>query len=854
MSTSEMAESTSLRERLDPEVLGQGLVSLTRFFRPSDGWLAVGLLALNLLVVVWAVDDAEWAPTPNLVGVVGMAMVTGLLLARVRLWGLLILPVGLAIGLLVIVWQLTSHNELGLASSGELWERLGFWFEAARSGNINIDQMPFAFALMTVTWLAGYVAAWVFVRYRNFWGVFVLGGAGLLSNLTYLPPNADKFLGFYLFTAFLLVARVQSVRRRNEWRRRNVGFDDHLGILSISDSFLIAMVVLVIAFFAIPDGGKFGPTNDVYESLRTPLLRWEDDFNRLFAGLPARRPLGYRIWGDVMAFQGTIRPATTQVLLVESPVPLYWKARTYSTYTSKGWKSEDTVLRPIDWVPTYSSPQPLLNRFEVSYSVTPSYATKNLFAGNQIVAADGNVRIETYDSPTYFIDLTSPASLQVLPAQLAEAAANLKELIGQRGATVTDGDVSAWLPEDFQLVEAFREGGVIRRVTLAGVVPRQPDVLSLQSTGKRVKAGATYELTSSVPLTEPQELRQAGTDYPTWIVDRYTQLPAELPQRVRDLGARWTAGHQTPYDKAKAIEDNLRRLCYTPAGQPPPSDAGGKDNIPCYTTTVQPPAFNADGVDHFLFNLREGYSEYFASSLTVLLRSQGVPARLASGYTTGEKVDRESYLVRDSNAHAWVEVYFPSYGWIGFEPTPGEAFPKPIPTGGEDLDADLSESDDLLPDDIECLLAFEICDGGIEGDRPDADASGASTSLTSVRFLVLLLSGLAVVVLGGGAVRFLWRRYMVPSEDPQVVFRRLAFLGAMGSLEPIPYQTPLQYSRRLEAVFPNYREQVDVIIGSYVRHFYGRKSLDEEERRQLTRAWLDMRLPMLFRFLRRRNP
>ena len=115
-------------------------------------------------------------------------------------------------------------------------------------------------------------------------------------------------------------------------------------------------------------------------------------------------------------------------------------------------------------------------------------------------------------------------------------------------------------------------------------------------------------------------------------------------------------------------------------------------------------------------------------------------------------------MVRDSNAHAWVEVYFPSYGWIGFEPTPGAAFPKPIPTGGEDLDADLSESDDLLPDDIECLLAFEICDGGIEGGRPDADASGASASLTSVRFLVLLLSGLAVVVLGGGAVRFLWRR------------------------------------------------------------------------------------------------
>ena len=692
-----------------------------------------------------------------------------------------------------------------MANSGELWERLDLWFEAARSGSINIDQIPFAFGLMAVTWLTGYLAAWMFVRYRNFWGVFVLGGAGLLSNLTYLPPNASVHLFFYLFTAFLLVARVQSVRRRDEWRRRNVGFDDHLGILSISDSFILGAIVLLAAFL-IPDGGKFGPTNNVYESLRTPFVGWEDDFNRLFAGLPARRPLGYRIWGDVMAFQGTIRPSTTQVLWVESPVPLYWKARTYGSYTSKGWISEDTVQRPIDWVPTYSSPQPLLNRFDVSYRVTPNYTTKNLFAGNQIVAADRNVRIETYDSPPYVIDLTIPAALQGLPTQLGEAAAGLLELIGQRGATVTDEAVSARLPEDFQLVEAFRESGVIRSVTLAGVLPQRPDVLSLKSTGKSVKSGSSYELTSSVPLTEPQELREAGTDYPIWIVDRYTQLPAELPQRVRDLGARWAAGYETPYDKAKAIEDNLERICYTTAGQPPPSDAGGEDSIPCYTTTVEPPAFNSDGVDHFLFNLREGYSEYFASSMTVLLRSQGVPARLATGYTTGEMVQRENYLVRDSNAHAWVEVYFPSYGWIGFEPTPGEAFPNPIPTGEEDLVAGLPEARDPTPAEVDCdpLLEIVECEDELEDTGPFADASGASASLGSLRVLVGLLSGIGC----GGS----WRRrrsgscgggYMVQLQKTLKWCSAVwPFWEPWVPVGPVPYQTPLQYRRRLEEVLP----------------------------------------------------
>ena len=75
----------------------------------------------------------------------------------------------------------------------------------------------------------------------------------------------------------------------------------------------------------------------------------------------------------------------------------------------------------------------------------------------------------------------------------------------------------------------------------------------------------------------------------------------------------------------------------------------------------------------------------------------------------------------------------------------------------------------------------------------------------------------------------------------------------VGSVGPVPYQTPFQYRRRLDGVFPNYRAQVDVIIRAYVRNFYGRKSLDEEERRQLTRAWMELRLPMLLRLLRRRN-
>ena len=268
--------------------------------------------------------------------------------------------------------------------------------------------MPPAARRMAATWLSGYLAGWVFFRHRNFWGVFILGGAGILSNLTYLPDTASIDLGIYLLSALLLVGRVQSVRRRQEWRQRGFQYDGHLGLLAMSDTVIIGFAVLLTAFL-LPVGRHWDPAQDAYEYMRSPMARWEDDFNRLFAGLPARRALPYRIWGDVVAFQGTINPTNNPVLQVNAPVPMYWKARTYGTYSPKGWISADTILKPTDWTPTYAEPRPYRKRFEVTYLVTPNYDSKNLFAGGQVLDTDKDARIETYDSPTYTIDLSNPA-------------------------------------------------------------------------------------------------------------------------------------------------------------------------------------------------------------------------------------------------------------------------------------------------------------------------------------------------------------------------------------------------------------------------------------------------------------
>lgn len=829
-------QSPARRVSLDTEALGQALLAGLNYFRPADGWATVLLLALNLMVVVWSVEQADWVPTPNLVSLILLAMLVGLFLSRLPLWGVLVLPLGLLLGLGVIVAQITAFRAEGmeLANAAELWQRLYLWYDAARTGSINIDREPFAFGLMVATWLAGYLAAWVFFRHRNFWGVFILGGAGLLSNLTYLPAEGSIYLGIYLFTALLLVARVQAVRRLREWRRLGFQADSHLPILSISDSVLMAFAVLLIAFLLLPTGSFWQPAHNVYEYMRSPLVRFEDDFNRLFAGLPARRPLPYRIWGDVMAFQGTINPTTTPVLQVDSPVALYWKARSYGTYTPKGWVSDETVLQSPDWTPRHAAPQPYAQRFEVTHSVTLNYPTRNLFAGGQVLAVNREVQIETYDSPQYALDFTGPPAATAAP-RLNIAALRLERELRQTGRAASRARLAAAVPAGFQLADVRRQGGQVQGVVLSETLPEQPDTLSLRSAGREFKRGETYAVTASVSQAEPEDLRLAGLDYPTWALAKYTQLPPELPQRVRDLGAELTAGAETPYDKAKAVEAYLKTLPYS--------------------LTMNPPPYNSDGVDHFLFNERRGYSEYFASAMTVLLRTQGIPARMVTGYTVGQQVpDEDIYIVADSNSHGWVEVFFPGYGWIGFEPTPGASIPITAPPviedkpldfvlPAEDLDVPLCDDDEELDD---CEEEFLL--------EPTASPEQENLLVQLARQYLPWLGGVLAAAAIIAALGWLfWRRYLTPSADPPTVFRRLAFLGRLNAVGPAAWQTPYQYMRRLQTELPAHREPLSIIVNSYVRHRYGGKETSPEQAESLTRAWLQVRRPLLFHLFRRRN-
>ncbi|MFB6091226.1 MAG: DUF3488 and DUF4129 domain-containing transglutaminase family protein [Halobellus sp.] len=206
--------------------------------------------------------------------------------------------------------------------------------------------------------------------------------------------------------------------------------------------------------------------------------------------------------------------------------------------------------------------------------------------------------------------------------------------------TVTAQDSISILPA------AWRPVSVTGSVTDGALVTPQGNLRP----GRTLRPGERYTVRSRVPQASPERLRGAGTDYPERIRETYLQLPESTTQRVRERAANVTRGAETPYAEAVAIERYLE---------------ANKE----YSLSV--PAPSGDVVDTFLFERDTGYCTYYATAMVVMLRSEGVPARFVTGYTSGDRNSDGEYVVRGLNSHAWVQVYFPDVGWVRFDPTPG---------------------------------------------------------------------------------------------------------------------------------------------------------------------------------------
>ena len=354
--------------------------------------------------------------------------------------------------------------------------------------------------------------------------------------------------------------------------------------------------------------------------------------------------------------------------------------------------------------------------------------------------------------------------------------------------------------------------------------PLPPDILAVRSL-RNIEDGIEYTATSLVPPAPTEQLQDAGTFYPGWVTDTYLQLPDNLPQRVRDMAEEVTVGAQTPYEKAMAVQEYLRQ--YT------------------YDQKIDPPPFNADGIDYFLFESKRGYSEYFGSAMTVMLRSAGVPARLVAGHSSGV-LDEASgqWVIRDMDSHAWSEAYFPGYGWVEFEPTPGFILPATA-IAAEDI-ATLGTGDFLDDEeDEEDLVDFPSGNFGV------GEQGG---SLLDSSAALGVLGALLALALGAAGAWYVYWRILVRTPGPFGAFEGMCRLAALAGVGPDGSHTPREFSSHLATLYPVVGADVLVLGDVYSRVRYSvQKELEptSQEFGRIGRAWRQVRRFLFFRAVRR---
>jgi transglutaminase-like putative cysteine protease len=263
---------------------------------------------------------------------------------------------------------------------------------------------------------------------------------------------------------------------------------------------------------------------------------------------------------------------------------------------------------------------------------------------------------------------------------------------------------------------------------------------------KKLASGDQYRVKSLIADPSVEELRAAGVEYPAWVTERYLQIPKKIEPQLKELALEITASQETPYDKAQAITTYLR------------------SEIEYNETVEEVPPDTLDPVLWVLFEHRKGFCMYYASAETLMLRSIGIPARMAVGFAQGT-FDEEigQYKVAYKDSHAWPEVYFPDIGWVEFEPTSNQSpIKRPeMEVQSDEIVSDLESGDalgsaplrpDLLEDPLDPLLLD--------------DGSGSQTAAVEQPAWYLEFIAPSLVLLAVGLFIFVMRHYSLNERLP----------------------------------------------------------------------------------------
>jgi len=780
---------------------------------------AVSTAATRLVVTQWT-DHLNLVTLLACLGVLaGLALGQSIFSPRqatafALVYGLFAVPrqLGLTLGQ-GIMW-----TERLISLAGRLLVALG---QLARQEAVQ-DPLLFLSLMTSLFWVLSVHAGYNLTRHARPWQAILPTGLTLLIVQINDPFVASRvwFLGGYLLFGILLLARLTYLHHYARWEQARVSLPLYIGF-DLTRVALLITVLLVLVAWTIPVlADVLPPAEEAWQRVTQPWTTARERLSKAFA--PLRRTVGlvryYEYYGEHISLgRGSELPETPIMTVEAAPhvrarLPrLYWRARVYDRYADAQWTSTLTTTQ----------------------SVTPDYF------GLTLPEAEGR------STATFTFTLAIPiATLYTAPQPL-------------------------WVSRPAQANLVYNPDGTADISALHAAHP--------------VRAGETYQARSSLSTATVAQLRAAGTDYPSWVTDRYLhlqipsadtaerlrvsmlsdevteryprttsavtgerlrvsvppgettgrylQIPSTVTTRTLELARQIALGLDNPYDIAAAVTAYLRTHIR-------------------YSETVPPPPPDQEPLDWFLFDLRQGFCNYYASAEVILLRSLGIPARLAVGFAQGERQDRDEsdiYLVRRHDAHAWPEVYFPGLGWVEFEPTVSQS-PIHRPLGGgqpgatagpiappwEGAEGDVDDRLERIRD-AESDAALEASADAARDFRKTVVSWVLSLSLGLVLLLLVLrarhrrgLAPLPVLLVAG-----LSRLGLV---EPPSALRRWACRAALAPLErayleldyalarlgapPDPADTPAERAIALTCLLPAAADPVQRLLAEYQATIY----------------------------------
>jgi hypothetical protein len=767
---------------------------------PAQGYSALVAFLLLTAVVGIAVADARRTVAPGSHETDFIAWLTvlggliGYALARSSLSLLGAHVIGAAIGAAAILLALSAAitgtsllawpdvDEVGRRMTA-LWDDLVLLTLPTTSGD---GQRPWGFAMLVLgalCWTTAQFGAMSIFRHGR--ATPAIGAAGVLLFVDVLVPSpyrgldpvpvAITFAGLSLF----LLVRLHLAQQQAGWARRSVTESTDVArvFLGAGAIFITAVIIgtTTLTTFAVAERGTIP-----WQSFARPLESVREQLLRVLEGLGVRippDPPAASLFSNHQEIpdrwdmgEGTAFEATTGP--GGDPFP-YWFGAAFDTLTRNGYDFTGSREVGIDDGSIETGPleipnDPVVEREQVITTITP--------------VKDGHY---TLLGPATSIGISTPVTGKVLLQQSGGA----------------------------------RIGVELQPSSSVGVY----DVTSLE-----------LVLDDPGGSLDADVLRKRSTEYGPGL-DPFLQVPGSLigeqTTRFIERIRRRTADRRNPYDIAKEVQDDLRKLTYQ-------TDMVG--------VCGDRPATEC------LLAEKEGFCSYFALTMAAVLREMGIPTRIVHGYLPGLPDGNGRWTVPLQAAHAWVDVWFDRVGWVRFDPTPelqrfnGTPTELPERTRGSDGPASSPGPGEPSPSPE----APEPSPSPEPLDDPDAADSTAGGG-PDLPMLALLAVGaaLGVLVVTGGLALLLVRR--LPDGDPTSAYRGVVTLASRFGHGPTPSQTEYEYARSLGEALPSVAHELELVTRVHVEAVYGRRGAAGDALAALRRAYARVRTALLRLLLRR---